>query len=422
MRFYRIVISDPDTGQILVPNYKGKGGYTPLAADPTLSTYTSLNPGANVYTTGGTNPNALQVTIDIPVTLMNIPEQSNGYIKVHGISLAEVNQANNLTNKNITIYGGMAKGLPLANFKQAGILAQGQIQRAFGNYQGIETSTTFFLMGAGSSPSSNQTTGHPSGVGTPAVPSTNRNPANIIFVWTKGQALLPAMVNALTAAFPMYQIQGAVSENLVWSSGQDCVMNFSTLAQFSEWIHDKSTHMLGGFDPDPTQYMGVNLAFQNNTITIFDGSTQTTPKQIAFTDLIGQPEWTDGLNVQACVIMRGDIRTGDYVTLPPAAGVISQGAPPVNTLPTVSTYTSGAQFYAQVPGNPPNQSSIFQGTYYVASVRHVGQSRDANGQAWMSVLTLNWIPPAQIQPSAPVAGQLPIIYTGNSAAGYFLPS
>jgi hypothetical protein len=416
MRFYRININDPKTGELLVVNAMGKPGFSRVAPDPLKSTYTSLNPGAGPFTNGGTNPNALQITLDIPTAAMHLA-QANNFIKIDGVGIAELNQASNLTNLNITVYGGMAKGLPLANPAQSGILAQGQIQRSYGNRRDFLTDLTLIMYTGGSSPSSNQTTANPNTASSIAKPSTNNEPANIVFVWKQGQRLIDAMINALVIAFPKYKITGSISENLVWSSGQDAVAIFATLAQFAEWIHDRSLSMLGGYAPDLSLYSGVSIAFQNNTITIYDGSTLTTPKPIQFNDLIGQPAWLEGLTVQAVVCMRGDIQVGDFVTLPPAAGTIESGAPSNQYLPSPSTFTAGSQFYTNTPTTTPQDSSIFQGTFHVSRVRHVGQSRDPNGMAWITVLDLDNF---TIANQSPIPA-LPTVYTSTSVTGYYLP-
>jgi hypothetical protein len=348
---------------------------------------------------------------------MHLPEQANCYVQVHGVSLGELGQSQNLGGMNITVRAGMAKGLPMANYKQAGILAQGQIQRAYGNWEGMNSSITFILYTGASSPSSNQTTANPNTASSIAVPSTNTKPANIVFRWTKGQPLMQAIVQALQIPFPMYNIEGSISQNLVWSSGQDAVQIFSQLQTFAQWVHERSLHMLGGYAPDKTLYMGVQIAFQNNTITIYDGSTPTTPKQLQFNDLIGQPTRVENFAVNAVVVMRGDIQVGDYVAMPPAVGVTTQGAPSNAFLPDPSKYTAGAQFYSPSPSASPKDSSNFEGTYLVSAVRHVGASRDPSGLSWITVLTLQNL----FLPLAAPVPALPVVYTGASATGYFLP-
>ncbi|OTP74446.1 hypothetical protein [Caballeronia sordidicola] len=423
MRYYRININDPKTGQLLVPDPQGKRGFLRVDPDPSKSTFSSLNKGANVRTLGGTNPSALRVQLDIPNAFLHTP-QSGAVIRVSGISLDCVGQASNLTGMLVSIYGGMARGLPLANPNQAGLLARGQVFKSSGTWINVDTSLEIFLYSGGSSPSSSSTTGNTANGDTPVSPSTNDQPANIVFVWKRGQRLIDALSLCLQVAFPKYRIAGSISENLVWTSYQDCVGIYATLEQLAIFINERSLHILGGSDPNTSQYSGVCMVAQNNEITITDGSTITTPKVIEFNDLIGQPSWDKGLNVQALVVMRGDIFTGDFVTLPLGLGIITSNAPSQASIPGQQLFqTSGQQFTSGI-GDQQDQRSIFRGTYFVSGVRHIGDRQDANGTAWCTVLSLDYYPPVPVRatPTLQTATSLPTIFTGNSAAGYFLPS
>jgi hypothetical protein len=418
-RYYKIVISRPSDGAVLVPNFKGKAGFTPCPRDVNLSTYTSLNPGALPSTIGGNNRAALRLECDLPITVQHEPIQSNGFLKISGVSLAEIGQASNLTGLNIAVYGGMSQGLPLAKPQQAGLLALGQIQRAYGNWIGNDQTLNIYLMDGGSSSSSNQTTGNPATSSTPPVPSTNSRPANIVFRWSQGQSLMDAIVQCLAVPFPQYAVSGAINPNLVWASGSDAVGYFETLHQFAAWVHQASTHMIGGSDPNRALYLGVTMTLAGNTVTVYDGSTPKTPKLLAFEDLIGQPSWLAGgagfATVQAITAMRGDLMVGDYVSLPPLQGTVTSVAPPVFQQPSMFIVPSGISA-GNVPPSNSAEASAFQGSYLVNQIRHVGDSRSPNGLAWITVLDL-----AQISTSTsgtqPVAS-LPSIYTPPPTLGF----
>lgn len=419
MRYFKITISDPSTGEVLVPNLNGKPGFSRQPANGSLASYTSLNPGAGVTTLGGTNLAAPEVVLDIPMSVLHLPQLSNGSIRIKGIGIGEISQASNLRGLNIAVYGGMAKGLPLANPAQSGLLASGQIQRAYGNWTGVDTELAIFMMAAGSSPSSNQTSGNPNQANTVPVPSIDQQPANIVFQWKQGQPLMSAIVNALSVAFPAYKIQGGISENLVWASGQAETGFYSTFHQFSRYIHELSLSVLGGPVPDAALYSGVNMALNGNIVTVFDGSTPTTPKVLKFTDLIGQPTWDYKIDVLAKVVLRGDLGLGDYVTLPPLQGTTASSAPTQSPLPGTNWIATAGSFSASGPNEQINmkQSSIFQGTYRIGAIRHVGESRNQSATAWCSVLNLTWVPPVS---TAPVS-TLPIVYSSSSPFGFYLP-
>jgi hypothetical protein len=413
MRYYKIVISDPATGKICVVNQGGKPGFSLVAADAAV-TYTSLNPGASVFSLAGTNGAAQQIEVDIPVSYMDQPLQ-NGFVKIYGVSIAEIAQASNLNGMNIAIYGGMARGLPLANPNQAGCLIKGQIQPAFGNWINNDQTLSFYVSVSGSSPSSNQVSGQPNlAASTTPVPATNQAPANLVWQWTGEQPFSQAVVNTLSTAYPKYKIIGATLPNLVWTSGQADTAYFASLQQFAQYIKALSQKIIGGLIPDPSKYPGVSITLQNNTISLQDGSTIAAAKQIQYVDLIGQPTWGQNNGVQATCRMRADINAGDYVRLPNVPGLssIAQGQ--------VSQASASQYFNVQPQSIFSNQNSgsIFTGTFQVTQVRHVGRSRQPDSLAWLTTLDMYL---ATNMADATVVQALPVLYAGNANFNYFLP-
>lgn len=404
MRYYRIIITRPGDGYVYVPDPKGKG-FVPVAPDPALSTYTSLLPGASPFTIGGTNPAALQVEIDAPmVGQHNVAGNVMPYVKIWGISLGEIGQAANLNGLNIAIYGGFAIGLPLAVPQQSGLLASGTIWNSIGTWYGTEQHLGLYFTNT-ASPSANQTTGHPAGNTTTPKSPSNQHPANLIFKWEPAQDFMAAVVTTLSVAFPKYAVYGAVSPNLV-RIGAPAVGFFATLNQFAQYLREMSLSVLGGYAPDHTLYQGVQIYVWKNSIFITDGTTQTTPTQIKYTDLQGQPTWDQPDQVSVTVNLRADIQAGNYITLPPGPGIIGPNA--------------GSSYYGAPPGQQyanAGDASVFQGTFYVNSTRHVGNSRDPAGTSWVTVLQCATPPP----PKYPPVSQLQTYYKGNNSYGFTLP-
>jgi hypothetical protein len=394
VRYYRIVIVNKQ-GDVLIPNFEGQPGFTPRPYDSTLSTYTSLNAGANVFTIGGSNPAAQTLEVDIALTSMDA-SLPGSFVRVWGIGLGELAQAQNLNSMQVYVYGGMAKGLPLANPAQSGLLASGQIYSSFGNWTGTDMKLDIFLTAGGSAPSSSDTTGQP---GTTLAPTSNDAPANLVFQWQPGQPLLTPLINTLQTAYPQYSVVGVVHEGLVWS-GATATGFFSKLGQLAQYVRQKSLSIIGGYAPAtvPQSYPGVSMTLFNNVITISDGTTQTTPKPIQFVELLGQPTWVDSYTVNCACTMRADIHVGDYITLPPLAGITTAG--------------SNNQFFQPTPSAGPNSglknNSIFTGTFQVINVRHVGDSRDASGLSWVTVFNL-----IQASPPTQTVSTLPTIWSST---------
>ncbi|MFL9915055.1 hypothetical protein PQR75_06565 [Paraburkholderia fungorum] len=180
---------------------------------------------------------------------------------------------------------------------------------------------------------------------------------------------------------PQYTIRGAVSSSLVWT-GTAATAFFAKLSQFAEYLNKASINLISGYAPDGS-YPGVMMTLQDSTITIQDGTTRTEPKLLNFDDLIGQPSWTDVATIQVTCIMRGDIKPGNYVTLPNG---------PLTITPNAQTSTVGPPAVGSINTQLKNQSA-FQGTFLCTVVRHVGNSRDGQGTSWVTTLDLLVPPP-----------------------------
>jgi hypothetical protein len=308
MRYYKIRITDPKSGATVVE-------------------YTSLN------TLGQTIPGALNIELDIPVSNMAEPAGS-AYVKIWGISLEQIGQAYDLNNKNIEVYAGMQKGLPLANPKQAGLILQGTISQAFGNWQGLEQSLDFVINAIGGSAS---------------------DPKNIILNWKKGQVLGDAIKSALSTAFPEFQAEIKTSSKLVLN--QDEAGYYETVTQFADYVKIVSQHILG-----KQGYLGVDILVQNKKFIVYDGSTESTPKEVQFIELIGQPTWIEFSKVNFKCVMRADLNVGDYVKLPQGQATV--------------TANSFSQFRSK---------TAFSGVFRIDVVRHVGNFRQPDASSWATI-------------------------------------
>ena len=312
MRFYRIIISDPTSGQ-------------------------TTQEFASVLSDGTNDPGALNIELDLAVT--NFAEPLGGtedYVRIWGPSLKQVGQQADLNGKLIKVFGGMGKGLPLATIqaRQQGLLVSGMIQQAFANWIGTDMTLDLMIQAA--------------------IGSTDA-PINLSLNWTAGTKLSDAIASTLSIAFPGYQQNIAISDRLVKSSDQPGV--YSTMTQMALFIKQASISVLN----DDT-YPGVDIVLRDRTFYVFDGTSPTQPKNISFLDLIGQPTWIDSPAIQVTTTMRADLAVGDYVKMPP--GLVT------------STPQSLSQF---------KDATAFQGTFRVNQVRHVGNFRQAQAEAWASI-------------------------------------
>lgn len=312
MRYYRIDITDPASGKV--------------------QTYTS-------FFNGATDPGALNVELDIPVVPYAIP-MGLAWVRVWGISLQSISQAQNLVGKGIKVYGGMQKGLPLANPQQSGLLVEGTIQQCYGNWQGVNMTLDVIIQ--------------------PAAGNIEA-PVNLTINWPAGQPMATALDATLATAYPTFTRSIDINAALVLPNTETGY--YDSLLQFAQWVKNLSASIIGG------TYRGVDILVKENAITVFDSTTQSDPKMIAFTDLIGQPTWIGAISQQFKAVMRADLKAGDFIKLPPNQAV---------TTP---------QSYSQY-----RQGSAFSGVWQIGQVRHVGNFRQPSADAWVTVVDCFQLP------------------------------
>jgi hypothetical protein len=281
---------------------------------------------------------ALNIEIDLPVTQYSVAEGA-GSLRIWGIPIDDIKQSTQMRGMSIQIFGGMQQGLPLANPQQAGLLLQGTIQQCFANWIGTSQTLDFVIM-------------------TPTGTISQKN--NYVLNWKKGTPLHDAILQTLNVAVPGSSVDITISKKLILN--HDEFHYCGTLTELAKYIKQLSIAIIGG------AYTGVDISMSQGNIYVDDGtgSNANSSKQIEFIDCIGQPTWAPSPSVsgatviQVTCVMRGDIRVNDYVTLPKSQ---------ITTLPGAQS-----QFY-QID---------FNGQFSVTSMRHVGNFRHPDAQAWIS--------------------------------------
>ena len=307
--------------------------------DNALGVFRTYN--SQIRATGQPDMGALNVELDLPITSYAIAENSAS-VRIWGVSLDDIAQAVNMIGMQIDVFGGMQAGLPLAMPQQAGLLLHGRIVQCFSNWVGTAMTLDFVVM-----------------ANTGAIDYS----ANIVLNWKKGQKLADALSTTLTAAFPAFTIDESIlniNENLILPNDEPGY--FATLNQFARYVKTISIAII-----NQPNYPGVEMRISGATLTVYDSQTNKTPKKILFTDMIGQPARIASTTIQLYLVMRGDIQIGDLITLP--------------VTPIITTPASLSQFPVA-----NRQGSIFQGTFFVQKIRHVGNFRNANPLEWITTI------------------------------------
>lgn len=333
MRYYEIVITNPKTGEIVRPKN---------AASLKLPyTYGS-------FVNGQTNPNALDIEVQLNVAPQHVPIQGS-FVRIWGVSLEEISQANNLYSFNITVKVGMKKGLPLANPKFAGVAITGTIWQCFGNWENLDKTLDIFMIGGAITP------------------------ANFQFNWPKNSQLADAIKTTLSSALPDLQQKVAISDKLVTGGAQQAI--YSNVRDFATAINKTSLlPQFAGIKPlGGGKYQGVKIEIKDNTVIVSDGTQQIgdnsvdNPKVIEFVDLIGQPTWIGPNKINFKTVMRADLQPGDVVKLP--------------NLKSPYVLTQGG---AGIPGGGSTNPLAFKGSFVILQQYYFGRFRSPNASAWVT--------------------------------------
>jgi hypothetical protein len=362
MRYYSIQIFKPGTTGTAAPppseapsTATGSGTATdPLVLPPTdVVASPPSNPQIfrewtsypKVGTGNQNDPGALNIVLDAYVNEFALP-QGQAAVSVQGVSIDDLSQANNFTNCEVYIFAGFQKGLPLNNQSQAGLIIQGTIWQSYGNWVGTQMSLEFVIIGPG---------------------ATADQKTNISFTWKAGTSLASALAATFKTAFPKLRQNINVNPKLIVA--HDEVGVYQSMPAFAQYLKPFTQKAIGG------TYPGVSLAWTPTQINAYDQSTQSAAVQLAFADLIGQPVWLNPFVIQFMTPLRADLNIDSYVTMP--KGILGNPANPSGAPGAVIT-TSASHPEAR-------QASIFNGTFQINKVHHMGIFRQADGEAWVTV-------------------------------------
>jgi hypothetical protein len=336
-RFYDLVISDPDTGEVWKPTATGQG----FVKSKGGSTFTSYANGANV-------PGALNIEFDVVTYPFNTPQGASS-IRICGVGINMISQAANLNDQNITLSAGMKKGLPLAtppdSVAKAGVIVQGTVFQAYGNWQGVNQSLDLIFN-----------------------PAAAQADQNISFHWPAGTQLSTALKGTFQQAFAQYKMTApkVTIASLIQDHDEDGGP-YPTLSSFAGYIQERSQVL--GVPTYGEDYSGVQITIIGNQLFAFDNQQKPPPIQLSFFDLIGQPTWIGVATVNFKTVLRSDITVGSRVKFP-TQGILA---------PYVLTSQAAA-----LPNVPARNKSVFQGTFDVIEVHNFCNFRQPDGDSFVT--------------------------------------
>jgi hypothetical protein len=333
------------------------------SAVPTLVASTPYGAQWSSSYNGQNDPGALDVDFDITVT----GGAAVGQLTIKGITQADISQSTYLTGARIQVFGGFTNGLPLANDQVAhqGLICDGQIYPAFGNWTGNDLSLTFIIK-----------PGTQSGIGGPT------DPKNIVHNLPTGTPLSSAIQQALTTAFPNSTFLMNISQSLKLNQPDQGF--YQGMEQYMNYIKSLSHSILG--TPSTTGYQGVQafpIGYQQYLITDFTSPGSTI--QLLFEDLIGQPVWIGVNTISVKVAMRADINAAMA-----SGGPVQIKLPANNNVPLLVTTQPGGALslsnYGMTNYYEHGNQLLFSGTWTVSNIRHIGHYRQPTGTDWVSII------------------------------------
>lgn len=329
MRYYDLTLTNA-SGQVYQPSANGLG----FALGNSGSTFTS-------FVNGQTDMGALNLEFDCPIYAYH-QSQGKQWIRIWGIGLPMIGQAFNLNGANFSLSAGMKPGLPLATAAapQAGILLQGMVFQAFGNWEGVNQTLELVV-----NPSASDI-------------------SNISWNWPANTPMGGAISTTLAQAFPTYTATVSVGAELVLPNTDPGI--YTSLPAFASYLNQISLKV--GQVAYGKPYPGVQITVAGNTIAVFDGKGLTAAKVVplAFQDLIGQPTWISATQISFKTVLRSDIAVGMEVTLP-------RGIAAPYALTSVAAAT---------PNAPVSSRTAFQGTFVVTEVHHFANFRQPDAESW----------------------------------------
>jgi hypothetical protein len=191
-------------------------------------------------------------------------------------------------------------------------------------------------------------------------------PLNVIHNLMPNMPLSSAINETLSKAFPGLPINMGIS-SLMKMGYQDAGM-YQNLQQYASYIQQLSHSILG-----TKNYQGVHMTSDGRSIDVWDGTQSMGHEDLDPYDLIGQPTWVDRYKVNIKLVMRGGLRPGMTVSLPPGI--------PMTILPAaIQIGTSDQRRNVSLPGD-----------FYINKVRHLGAYRNPDGNNWATILETTYI-------------------------------
>ncbi|WP_321868598.1 hypothetical protein [Paraburkholderia tropica] len=306
------------------------------------------------------NTSFLDIELDLNSNSDSTMNQGSQMVTIRGVTPQMISQVNSLNGMQIAVYGGFAKGMPLATAMAAtgfSPLVKGTIFGAIGNWVGTDLYISLPIIPA-------------DGVGIVDSSGSVQYP-NLTINGKRGEKWSAVIARSLAQAMPNVKSVIDVRDQLVLSEDlQGTGYSLDALGQL--WAAESKSIL--GSDPN---YRGVWVAWRAGVLYITDNTSAPGTKSINLKaeQLLGNPAWTSPLQMQIVCPMRSDIYINDTVVVPQDALALAP-----------ATVTTG-QYAA---ANNASASSL-AGNYLVVGIRHLGRARSPEALDWATIIDLAYM-------------------------------
>ncbi|MDF7673949.1 hypothetical protein PT277_08005 [Acetobacteraceae bacterium ESL0709] len=298
--------------------------------------------------------------IEFKVDQVSLDSYTLASITIYGVDGDVLNQAISMEGRVVELRAGMGKGLPLSNPALYGQILSGTVTTGAESWTGPNTSLTLYVKPF--TAESDKETVDPNKKRIAFTDDTkSKIPKNAFIVnIKKGASIREALIACVKPHFKDYKIdfESTIAENLM--ADKDFMNYYEKLEDF---VYDMGTKG----DSLWQYYTGLTLrAYAHDKFFTFsDGTSDKDPKQIQFSEMIGQPSWDDKDKIiKFSCLMRADIHIGDKIKLPLFDELGKPTDDTVQKLPATKN------------------KSRYSGIFYITAVNYYGWFRSKEGKDW----------------------------------------
>ncbi|MDF7674219.1 hypothetical protein PT277_02305 [Acetobacteraceae bacterium ESL0709] len=298
--------------------------------------------------------------IEFKVDQVSLDNYTLASITIYGVDSDVLNMADSMEGRVVELRGGMGKGLPLSNPALYGQILYGTVVTGAASWTGPNTSLTLYVKPHVATSDKEDVDLNKRVTITDDQNKKKKSQNAFIVNIKKGDQIRDALGKCVQPHFKDYKIlfESTLAENL--TADKD-------FANYYEKLEDFAYDIGGKEDCLWKYYTGLNLKIytQDKFFIFADGTSDKDPKQIEFSQMIGQPSWDGKDNIiKFSCLLRADLHIGDKIILPLFDDLGKPVDDTVQKLPATK------------------HKSRYSGVFYITAVNYYGWFRSKEGKDW----------------------------------------